>query len=645
MAIEFDCPNCGERYRLRDDVGGKKAKCKNPQCGKMMLIPQAKRSTVPPTTPPPDVEATALTALTELPEKKDDAPAVQDIPLTCTSCDHHWAVPIAMAGKNVICPECSHRIKVPLPKKHIETDWRQGANSGKPSLAKENFEKPKDVISSEGSVVSREAWQKGGGADADLEPIPLKRRLMVIVPIVFAVVAVAYGIVSWWSSRVHDNEAKLFAEAQKEFGDGSEAPSGSAPLLAALLHLAEAEYVMRDTKQEKFLGNSLLHLSNSRADLSLGDIKDANQRTQAAAERNALGCELALFTLDFGGTDEQVKANARIRWIPEQATRKLRVNEKSPPTVHDELRRTLSMLKPAEFDLKAVLARRLTREFVKRGQAGMAEDLSALLFEAPEQDDARALIALELFRLNAGGSRPIEVSNELVGRYSGKGAPPPPGYVQGLWLSVPPSTVKRLPGVAPLGTGTISDATRIAYTCQLLMQDKPTEAFAVANRPGDPLPRMRALLLCAEWSPDPIPALDAARAVIPKFAGSTSISLQSATFRLSQIAAIAGRPDLANSFAETIADDGLNAWAKGEAVRWRMTPENKAPADEAWIEVPSDPKKVRVGHAWGRLWIARQNARLSGDLSKEKKGINGWPNVTIHPFGLAGIALGLQDRQ
>ena len=47
MAIEFECPNCGERYKLWDDVRGKKAKCKNPQCGKMMLIPQAKKATVP----------------------------------------------------------------------------------------------------------------------------------------------------------------------------------------------------------------------------------------------------------------------------------------------------------------------------------------------------------------------------------------------------------------------------------------------------------------------------------------------------------------------------------------------------------------------------------------------------------------------
>ena len=101
MAIEFECLNCGERYRLKDEVGGKKAKCRNPQCGKMMLIPQPKLATVPPTTPPPDLEAAALEALKEAPEQKDEAPAEQTIEMKCSACDHKWTVPMAMAGQNV----------------------------------------------------------------------------------------------------------------------------------------------------------------------------------------------------------------------------------------------------------------------------------------------------------------------------------------------------------------------------------------------------------------------------------------------------------------------------------------------------------------------------------------------------------------
>jgi hypothetical protein len=649
MAIEFECPNCGERYRLRDDVAGKKAKCKNPQCGKMMLIPQPRAVTVPPTTPPPDheIEAAAHTHLTEQPPAAEAAPEVQDIPLNCPACDHKWAVPRSMAGKNVVCPECSHRLKVPVPKKDAPTDWRQGGNTGKPSLAKENFEKPKDVVSSEGQVVSREAWQKGGGAEQELEPIPLKRRLMVIVPALLLVGGVVWGAVYLWNIRTTGLEHQLFDEARKEFADGADAGPGEAPLLSAILNLAEAEHDLRLNKNQpkkEELDHALNHVSKARADLNLTDVKDAAQRSQVTPERNAIACELALFTLDFGGTDDQVTGQTRIRWDPNQLVKKKAVGDKVAMTVHEELRLTLALVKSAEFDLKAALARRLTRELVKRGQVGIVEALPGMLCDAPaEKDEVRALVALELYRLNVAGSRPKEISDELARQYSGKQAPQAP-FVLGLWVTVPPTGVKGAPAVPAFPPGSVSEPTRIAYTCQLLLQDKPAEAFNLANRPGEG--RVRALLLCAEWSADPIPALEAARPTLTVGKGSQATApLQAATYRFVQLAGAAGRPDVANGFADTITDEGLRAWARGEAVRLRMTPENAQPADESWAEVPDDPKKVRAGQAWGRLWVARQNARVSGDRAREKKAISGWPNVTVHPFGLAGIALGLQDRE
>jgi hypothetical protein len=39
--------------------------------------------------------------------------------------------------------------------------------------------------------------------------------------------------------------------------------------------------------------------------------------------------------------------------------------------------------------------------------------------------------------------------------------------------------------------------------------------------------------------------------------------------------------------------------------------------------------------------VARQNARASG--KQDTRPLASWP-AAIHPFGLAGIALGLQDR-
>src|SRR5262245_29768640 len=38
MAIIVQCPQCGQRYQLRDDLAGKQAKCK---CGNVLPVPAA----------------------------------------------------------------------------------------------------------------------------------------------------------------------------------------------------------------------------------------------------------------------------------------------------------------------------------------------------------------------------------------------------------------------------------------------------------------------------------------------------------------------------------------------------------------------------------------------------------------------------
>ena len=104
------------------------------------------------------------------------------------------------------------------------------------------------------------------------------------------------------------------------------------------------------------------------------------------------------------------------------------------------------------------------------------------------------------------------------------------------------------------------------------------------------------------------------------------------------------KPELAKEFANLIADEGLKAWAKGSAVQLRIASAPKDKADEAWAELPSPdkPKDLRAGHVWGRLWVARQNTRLS-DRSTQVKVVTAWPTPIV-PFGKAGIALGLQDK-
>ena len=196
---------------------------------------------------------------------------------------------------------------------------------------------------------------------------------------------------------------------------------------------------------------------------------------------------------------------------------------------------------------------------------------------------------------------------------------------------------------APAPGGQVSDAQCLAYTGLYLLQDKPDEALKLA-RAGKPDTQLKAYALCAEWSSDPSAALTSAVTLVAGLAkakGKEAGLPQPVVLRLSQRAAEAGKADDAKALADALTDEGLRAWARGDAIRLRLASASKEPADEAAAEVPDDPRNLRAGHAWGRLAVARQNARLSG--ARDDKPIADWPR-SVRPFGLAGIALGLQDR-
>src|SRR5262249_8965367 len=155
MAILFDCPHCKHHYNLKDELAGKRATCRNPDCRQQITIP------LPPSAA--ELEATALSALAdEAPKPEEKAPVEQGIPMTCNFCNHKWTEPLAKAGKNVLCPnpECRQRLRVPEPKKDQLVDWRQKGTK-LPSGAKQNFEKLEGVQDAgEAKIVSGEALRE-----------------------------------------------------------------------------------------------------------------------------------------------------------------------------------------------------------------------------------------------------------------------------------------------------------------------------------------------------------------------------------------------------------------------------------------------------------------------------------------------------
>lgn len=669
MAIKFNCPQCNLAYRLPEQLAGKRATCKNPDCRKVIVIPQPSptaglsiaelggivpeengKDQTPLPSDPADVEAAALAALSDSAQEQEEAAAEGAIPMTCQYCDHKWTEPAAKAGKNTLCPnpECRQRAKVPEPKKGAApTDWRTGGTN-KPTLAKENFEQPDDVMSAQAKVVSKEAWTEGGGAEQELEPIPLKRRLF--VGTLFAIPVLLIGTGAWfvWNWRVDRGETSAIQIAIDEFAQSGkdELSPAEAPLFSAQLELAAGEYALRSRLEEgQALEQAFNHFARARDDLR----KAGQADPKAAGERAAVAGQLAVATLGLGGTDEQVKDRTRLRWVPETVSgRPLRVNEKTH-TVHEELRKDLDLLRGADFDLRAGVARRLTRELVKAGQVEVAMGVPEMLFAPPEQAEAKAIIALEIYRLDRGAEKPRQAADELKGKLSGRAAgssKPTPVSAQTLWLVL--ETPKAPTFVQSPSGPQVSDPTRLAYVGFYLLKGEADKALDLARRPGGSLGgQLQALALYADWAPDPGPAADLAVSTITnqtKGKKDAPPVPSAVVFRLAQLAAAAGKAEPAKQLADLIPDDGLKAWAKGDAIRLASTSENKTAMEEAALEVPADPKQLRAGHAWGRLWLARHNAKVSGDKGKETKAIANWPKGTLHPFGLAGIALGLQDR-
>ncbi|HUR53997.1 MAG TPA: hypothetical protein VMZ71_07690, partial [Gemmataceae bacterium] len=217
-----------------------------------------------------------------------------------------------------------------------------------------------------------------------------------------------------------------------------------------------------------------------------------------------------------------------------------------------------------------------------------------------------------------------------------------PASAQTLWLARGLEKVPTIAAPPSAGAGEVLDSTRLAYTGHNMLQGQGEEALALAQRAGGAAGKLRALALCADWSPDPTAALDAAAGIVTNARRRKEAPLpQYTVLRLAQLAGAAGKTDQAKTLSDALTDEGLKAWAKADGLRMRLAAKPVKTA-EGEVELPDDVKKYRVGHAWGRLAIARANAAVAKDRGVMKEFAN-WPKGTIYPFALAGVALGLQD--
>lgn len=638
MAIEFQCPHCQHPYRLKDELAGKRATCKNPSCRKVFTIPAPRRAE--------EIEQLAISTLVDDPPPAEAA-ETSSIPMNCDYCGHQWQEPSSKAGKNVLCPECRQRLRVPEPQKKGPTDWRQ-AQTRLPSLARQNQEKLDGVVdASEAQLVSGEALSRAGVTEVELEPRPLRDKLLIAASILAVIGSLVGGVWYFLHRRQVQQDEHLLAQVQTYWQEGSqELRPGEAKLAKALLCMILAEEALRWERPDKFK-EAYQNLQNARSELRAAPV---------CALRHALSAECALLTLRFGGDPSQVSAQTRFDWLPERSHRAGSLRGERIRSIHEELRLSLALLQGADYDLRCSSAQRLADQLLEKDQLELAlASVPLLLFNDAERNEVRALLALQTHRRGKGAELVARVSRDVLpaAANSNKGPatnPLPPPVSPAVLVLGQILAIDQAPPLPPLpAQGPLPESLRQAHVLQLSLRGDLGAALAVAQRPGPAESQLKALLLgmeiCSHQPPSPIADwVEVASTLVTNHKDKPNVRFaDSQLLRCCQLAATWNRPEAARRFASAIRDEGLREWAYAESIRWQL-PYLPQRFDEENHPIPADLNKLCAAHLWGRFWIARHNARLSGDLNQEQRAILGWSPRAVYTFGLAGIALGLHEH-
>lgn len=634
MPIDTACPHCGKKYRLKDELAGRRATCSNPDCRRHFNVPKPKvvdQSLL-------EAEALAATLFGEDPNAGIGAAVEQQVEVVCAMCDHLWSEPSSKVGKNVICPECKHRQKIP-ERKIKKADWRD-PNADKPGGAR-GPELPDDLKAQQTRQVQFESLKDAGAVEDDREPVPLLAKLKWGFLAAALVLTSGLGIFLYLGNRREGKENLYMAEALKEipeYKDDGPMAKGQPALCRALLLIAAGEYSAHADSKEK-LKEALGQFNSARDEL---------QKAPKSPERDLLVGELAVALLALGGDEDQVGREVKIRWSPQDhQTARARIGGDGG-YVQQELRRTLSLLKndtrPDDLDLRLSITRRLARDLTKAGQPDLLQEILQQAFSDAEFPEACAQVALESLNAGAAPEKVQPVAEALKTNIGTAGNfNPTPISAQILWQKL--GTVGAPTLVGAPGPAEISRAARSAAVGASLSQKNSAEALAIATRTGQLEDRVLALAMIAEQSPEPMAAVDALLDIVSKErAGFNKSTPQYAILRIAQAAAKAGQMDKAEVIWNLLGDDGLRAWAKADGQRWKLAANPKQKAEMASADRPDDPAKLRVSTALTALIVARHNAAASGDRAPAKE-YEGWGKGNLRAFGLAGLALGLQDNK
>lgn len=612
MPIVFNCQYCGEPYKLKDELAGRTATCRNPNCRKTFIVPTptkaipSKRANPPASKPSPapdiDIDSIAAAALSDEPEQK--GPAGKPIDVVCRHCDHKFTVEPDKAGKMVICPDCGRPTKVPAAQAEKKLDWRN--NDGAPSLAKRDFGDMSNVMDTTTTTIVEGKTIQAAGAtqlrDAEEPEERRKRQIKTTIYLFLFLTMIGtagYGIWGYGKAvRIETTMAKAV--------EAIESPNGGAtdPIFHALMRRASGEYKSRIANSEDDIKSALKDLQLARN--LLMKVPPTN------SERDAVLIEVALTFPVLAGNEEQVRLNKKKPWTD----------------IQREIRQTLAMLNPQDREVFWYGLRLLTERLVQYKQPLMAADISSNIFpiDTPDGQIALAQVGFELLRLGK-----VEEASQIPNRVTAKKVNP---MLQGLKLALNKAAnpdlkdPKKKEQPDPMALAMVSifqgDISKAKNQAEI---NSTTE-----NRSA------RLVQLACQCQGDKAADFLNTVADILKLDKNASAWLYR---RLLASLLRANQVPQAETLSDLVPNPGVKAWCKLDLARYKLAAMTKKKADDSLLDLPGDPTKSAAA-AKIREEIARHNA-FAGEGAYSKV-IDRWEKGIVRPFGQAGWILGKQDR-
>ncbi|MBX7103914.1 MAG: hypothetical protein K1X57_07525 [Gemmataceae bacterium] len=595
MAIAFNCPNCNTAYKVKDDLAGKKAACK--KCKHVMLVPAAQPAAAH--VDSHALEALATAALGDETATTEAQVAEAAIKYECEFCFETVEFSADKAGKKSPCPSCRRIVTVPVPKTNQpKKDWR--AVDHNLTMALKNAEAaPQDAWGNQQkSIVSREALVEAAVVE-DRSKAGLRDWSKIFMWSGLGVAAlVAIGF--WWSRGKAADDRRMGLMVDAIAAAGPKAATALPPGWAAAIQSAAGEFYLGESD----LKNATKHLQLARA---------AARQVESPGDRAALLRNVASRQTGLIGDANKIVEKKALDW--EEA--------------HRELRQTLQAFRELPREEGWLVLEELGR---KLGPAGPDKPILMLVGgEAlpPDSDRADAMACVGLANPEVS-EKFLEEAKRVYGAV-GEGVPAP--RYAALLISK-----KQLPAarkVIPEPTGAEPNLNqRLAYAegyARTGDANDLTAAKKVANAEGPVEHKVAAWCMLADGCGQPAELEAAVKYVCEQGQKFTLPSWP--IIRLGEACKRANRGDLVRQLADGMKQANIKPWIELDALRTAGT------VDAAMVDKVGD-KSAAQAFAWELF--ARSATRATGGDPRAM--VAGWSTAAARPLGLAGAALGLQDR-